>query len=278
MRALLVAGGALALVLSPALASATPRALPFTYNYETNAEGEGEIETYIDLVPVKAINSNQNPQTVLLSQFQEEFEYGITNRLELGLYVTWAPPPSGFAPQGIVPSLTEANGSKQRLRYRILDPGVLPVDIGLYGEVTENENEIELEAKVILQKRFGALAIAANIVTEREFYFTGQADWIFDPSAGFWVQVTPVFQPGFEWWMYKEWTNQPPAVTVLNPTGTAFNLDDQQYVGPTMHLNLGRVWWTSGAYARVTNVDHTLTPGVDSFGKLWFRTVIGVNL
>jgi hypothetical protein len=65
---------------------------------------------------------------------------------------------------------------------------------------------------------------------------------------------------------------------VSNPNGSAFNLDDQQYVGPTIHLNLGRVWWTTGAYARVTDVHHALTPGVDSFGPLWFRTVIGVNL
>jgi hypothetical protein len=269
-RSLIVFAGVAAAALTQSLALATPRALPFTYNYETNAEGEGEIETYIDLVPLKGQNAIGGSQTVLASQFQEEFEYGITDRLELGLYVTFVPPASGFAPNE-VPALTEANGSKQRLRYRISDAGKLPIDIGLYGEVTENENEIELEAKVILQRRFGKLAIAANVVTEREFYFTGQADQVFDPSAGLWYQVTPVFQPGFEWWMYKEWTNRAPATTV-------FNLEDQQYVGPTIHLNLGRIWWTSGAYARLTNINHALEPGVDSFGPLWFRTVIGVNL
>ena len=252
-------------------AHATARALPFTYNYETNAEGEGEIETYIDLVPVKALTPDGKSQTALLSQFQTEFEYGITNRLELGLYVTFQPQPNGFAQGTTFPSLLEGNGSKQRLRYRIADPGVLPIDIGLYGEVTENENEIELEAKVILQKRIGNLAIAANVVVEREFDFTGEASWILDPSAGAWFQVTPTFQPGFEWWMTKDWTNWPTAEG-------AFNHDLQQYVGPTVHLNLGRVWWTSGAYARVSDLNHSIVPGVDTFGPLWFRTVIGVNL
>ena len=71
--------------------------------------------------------------------------------------------------------------------------------------------------------------------------------------------------------MWKEFSNQAPAAG-------AFNLADQQYVGPTCLLNLGRVWWTTGAYARVTNIDHVMTPGVDTFGPLWFRTVIGVNL
>ena len=196
MRALVSAGLALGLALLPATAHATARALPFTYNYETNAEGEGEIETYVNLVPVKAYSNNGGQQTALASEMQEEFEYGITNRLELGLYVTYAPVLQGFTNGGIVPSLLEGNGSKQRLRYRISDAGKLPVDIGLYGEVTENENEVELEAKIILQKRFGPFAIAANLVTEREFYFTGQADQILDPSAGFWFRSPPSSSPG----------------------------------------------------------------------------------
>ena len=251
---------------------ATPRPLPFTYNYDTNPEGEGEIETYVDLVPVKAADATGQRRTALLSQFQEEFEYGITNRLELGLYVTFAPTPSGFGGSSVVPSLTEGNGSKQRLRYRISDSGVLPIDIGLYGEVTENENEIELEAKVILQRRFGKLYLAANLVVEQESYFTGELSVVLDPSAGLWYQVTPVFQPGIEWWMYKELSNRA-------PPGGEFNLDAQHYVGPTMLMNFGRVWWTTGAYARLTELHHDLNPNAgDSFGQLWFRTVIGVNL
>jgi hypothetical protein len=249
---------------------ATPRNLPFTYNYETNAEGEGEIETYVDLVPLKADGAGPGVQNVLVSQFQEEFEYGITDRLELGLYVTFAPPPAGN--YQYIPTLTEGNGSKQRLRYRFSDAGKLPIDIGVYGELTENENEFEIEAKLILQKRFGKFAIAANVVGEHEFYYSGRNDWILDPSAGFWYQVTPTFQPGFEWWMYKEWSDQAPA-------GGAFNLDDQQYVGPAVLLNLGRIWWTSGAYLRVSDIHHTLNAdNMDAFGNVWFRTVIGVTL
>jgi hypothetical protein len=266
-----VAAASLVFASSPAWA--TPRNLPFTYNYETNPEGEGEIETYVDLVPVKAIDPNTLARrSVLLSQFQEEFEYGITNRLELGLYVTFAVPPQGFTGEPYVPTLTEGNGSKQRLRYRFSDPGKLPIDIGIYGEVTENENEVELEAKLILQRRFGNFAIAANLVGEHEFYLTGQSDWILDPSAGFWYQVTPVFQPAFEWWMYKEWSNQA-------PDGSTFNLKDQQYVGPAVLRNLGRVWWTTGAYLRVSNFNHVMDPtNLDTFGPAWFRTVIGVTL
>ena len=88
----------------------------------------------------------------LASQFQVEIEYGITDRLELGLYLTLQPVDLDFP---TAPDLGEGNGVKQRLRYRFADSGVWPVDVAVYGELTENQREIELEGKIILQRRVG---------------------------------------------------------------------------------------------------------------------------
>src|SRR5579862_653462 len=154
---------AAALAWSPS-AVATPRPLPFTYNYETLGEGELEIEQYVDMVPVKVQSAAGNPIWTPTSQFQTEFEYGITNHLELGLYLTLAPTPNPNELPSAPPPLTEGTGSKQRLRWRLFDEGTLPVDLDLYGELTENETEFELEGKIILQRRFGNLRIAANLV------------------------------------------------------------------------------------------------------------------
>jgi hypothetical protein len=194
--------------------------------------------------------------------------------------VTLAPEPTGavVAEYGL-PSLTEGNGVKQRLRYRLFDEGVLPIDIGLYGELTENEREFEIEAKIILQKRFGNLRIAANIVGEHEWYFaTPQQDWIFDPSAGVTYQVTPVFQPGIDSWMWLEHTN---ATVMPTPEGTPLNLRPNVYVGPAMLFNFGKFWWSTGVYFRVTNLDYDAekagTIGQDIFGPLWFRTIMGIS-
>ena len=52
---------------------------------------------------------------------------------------------------------------KQRLRYKLADTGVWPIDVSLYGELVENEREFELEAKVILQRRLGIARIMANV-------------------------------------------------------------------------------------------------------------------
>ena len=95
------------------------------------------------------------------SQFQTEFEYGISDRLELGLYVTIAPATDAQA--ALVPPLTEGTGIKERLRLRLAEEGQWPVDVGLYGELVENERELELEAKVILQRRIGDLRIVADL-------------------------------------------------------------------------------------------------------------------
>jgi|HubBroStandDraft_2_1064218.scaffolds.fasta_scaffold101726_2 hypothetical protein len=261
-------------LLAVRTARATPRPLPFTYNYETLGEGELEVEQYADFVPLKVTTGGQPPTAwVPALQFQTEFEYGITNRLELGLYMTIAPVPNSSVVPYSPPPLTEGTGVKQRLRYRLFDEGVLPIDIGLYGELTETDLEFEIEAKVILQKRFGNLRIAANIVGEHEWYFaTPQQDWVFDPSAGITYQVTPVFQPGIDSWMWLEHTS-----ATIAPGGTpTINLSPNVYVGPAILFNFGKLWWSTGAYVRVSDFNHVTTT-VDSFGPVWFRMIVGLS-
>jgi hypothetical protein len=265
-------------LLTEGTAFATPRPLPFTYTYETLGEGELEVEQYLDMVPLQVVGTSGSPIWSPAAQFQTEFEYGITNHLELGLYLTIAPTenPAGQP----TPPLTEGTGSKQRLRYRFFDEGVLPVDMDLYGELTETNLEFEIEAKLILQKRFGNLRIAANVVGEHEWiYASPQQDWVFDPSAGLTYQVTPLFQPGIESWMWLEHTST--KVTDLPGGGLPLNLRPNVYVGPAVLLNFGKLWWSTGAYLRVSSFGYSsakeMTLGEDSFGPVWFRTIIGLS-
>jgi hypothetical protein len=257
----------------PRAASATPQPLPFTYVYETLPEGDLEVEQYVDLTPVTVVgqqNGAPAKQYFLASQFQTEFEYGITDRLELGLYATFEPtPPLGSYAQ--TPTLTEGNGVKERLRLRLADEGQWPVDVALYGELVENDHEFEIEAKVILERRIGNLRIVTNLWAEREWYYINQADWVINPTLGATYQVTPMFHPGVESWLRAEFPSPSPATRT-------FNLGPQVYVGPTAMLNFGKLWWSTGAYIRTTDFNHSLSPGVDAFGIVWFRTVIGLAL
>jgi hypothetical protein len=79
------------LLASAGAARANPRPLPYTYIYETLPQGEAEVELYTDLTPLRALNPNGAPAWYLAPQFQAEIEYGLTDRLELGLYLTAAP-------------------------------------------------------------------------------------------------------------------------------------------------------------------------------------------
>ena len=256
------------LVLVPRLAAAqiTPRPLPFTYGYSTNGEGASELEQYVDLTPVKVANAAGETQWLLASQFQTEFEYGITNRLELGLYVTFAPQPSGLT--GV--ELTEGTGSKQRLRYRIADEGDLPIDIALYGELVENDHEIEVEGKIILQKRFGRLLVASNLWAEFERYFTHEKAVVFNPTLGATYQISPVVNPGIEGWMRAELANP-----VEHPV--PFGHGPHVMVGPALMLNFGSFWWSTGVYLRVTDYGRSPDPG-DAPGAVWGRMIIGLQL
>jgi hypothetical protein len=271
-----VFAGALAAVsLWSARAEATPRPLPFTYTYDTLAEGESEVEQYIDLTPVKAIAPSGSPIWYTATQFQMEFEHGISDHLELGLYAAFQPgAPDGYTDTA---TLTEGTGFKERLRWRIAEEGELPIDLALYGELVEYATEFEIEAKVILQKRFGKLRVVANAWAEREYYYAApQQDWVLNPTVGATYQVTPSFHAGVEYWMRVEFPDPAPAVR-------PFSVGPNQFVGPTLMFAFGHLWWSTGIYARVNDVSRTALPTngnqpPDNYGPIWARTVIGLEL
>jgi hypothetical protein len=249
-------------------ARATPRPLPFTYQHETLPAGTAEIEQFVDFVPLRAVTSSGGTETVpyLGTQFTTEFEIGLTDRLELGLYVTYVPQPGeDFV---AVPHLISGNGAKQRLRYRLADPGAWPIDVGLYFEVAENEREIELEAKIILQRRFGAVRLISNLWVEQEFYYTGgEPELILNPTLGVTGELSPRYHLGAEAWLRVE---------DFGESGE-FNAGPHVFAGPTFLANFGRLWWSTGAYLRATDFSHDTSVG-DQFGRFWVRTIIGISL
>jgi hypothetical protein len=269
LQALVLAGTVVggALVAKPA--QATPRPLPFTYTTDTLAPGELEVEEYADVVPAKALDPINKHVWYAATQFQTEFEYGLAERLELGLYVVYVPTPAEYTG---LPQMTETTGIKERLRYVFADPGSWPIDVGLYGELVEGQTEAELEAKVLLQRRFGKLRLDANLWAEYELYYAAaQRDVVLNPTLGGTYEITPVVHLGIEGWMRTEFPN------TGVPSPAPFALKAHVYVGPALLLNFGKIWWSTGLYSRVSQVDYSMQPG-DLYGPIWARTVIGLSL
>jgi hypothetical protein len=226
--------------------------------------GSAEIELYSDLVPLRVSDLAGNPAWTLGMQFQTEIEYGITDRLELGLYLDFAPTNPAFSN---LPTMPEGTGIKQRLRYRFADAGVWPVDLAVYGELVELTNLFEIEAKVILQRRVGPLRFAANLWFEREYAYSGENEWEFNPAAGVVLEKWVTVQPGIEYWMRSEFDDD--------------KFDSDHFLGPTCMLQFGKIWWSTGAYVHV-NKPHAPAPvpgvpGEPFDGPVWFRTIVGIS-
>ena len=194
----------------------------------------------------------------------------MADRLELGLYFTFVPTLDPGVLGNAAP-LPEGNGIKQRLRYTLADPGEWPIDVGVYGELAENENEVEFEGKILLQRRFDRLRVAANLWAEYELYFDHQRDIVLNPTLGATYEVTAKIHLGIDSWLRGEYPRNPA------PAMRTFALGPEAYVGPAVMFNFGKVWWSFAAYARVTDTSHTLQIG-DPYGAVWFRSMIGYNL
>jgi hypothetical protein len=268
MKAIIKFLSAMGVLTLCVVSQATPRQLPFTYPYETLANGELELELYGDMTPVRVAADPADPTKGNLWEpayvLQNEFEYGALDRVELGFYQVFeANPADGGS------NTMQFDGFKWRVRTRLAEAEELPVDVGLYFELETMHDELSLEEKVILAKRIGAVHWMANLWVEeswrrpyddrvRSFHF------ILNPTTGMEFEVTPVFHPGIEYWARGE------------IDASAINDKVHHFVGPTVHLNFGKVWWTFGAYADLTNFAKPL-PG-EVYGPIWARSVLGLNL
>jgi hypothetical protein len=254
----------LATLLIAGAALANPRALPFTYPYETLAKDNLELEQYVDLTPVRSYDLTGTltwtPRAILVT----EIEYGLTDRLELGLYFQFSSDPGASSGEDAL----RFDGVKQRLRYRLMEQGDWPVDVSLYFEIAELRNEIEVELKLNLQRRFGPVRVMVNLWIEREFYFNGDQEWVLHPTAGVTVQLTPWLHLGLEYWMHAE---------LGGPGEGTFNAAPHHFLGPAVMVQFKRLWWSVAPYVRLEGWGRAAQRG-DQFGRVWVRSVIGIDL
>lgn len=124
----------------------------FTFLYEapTSAPGSCEVENYATLQWADEKSG----------QFRHELEIGVTNRLQLGIYVAnWE-----YADH----AARYENASLEAI-YNLSNPVIDPVGISIYQEYAIGRRNFEWESKLIAQKNFGPLIVAYNLTLE--------ADW-----------------------------------------------------------------------------------------------------
>lgn len=259
---------ALVVLALAAPAAATPRSLPFTYPYHTLPAGAAELEQYLDVIPtrVERERSDGTIEGVLGHRYvlQTELEYGLTDRLEAAFYLVFRQ--SAAVGAGSL----HLQGTKQRLRYRLATDDEWPVGVAGYLEVAEFNDEIELEEKLILGRRFGRLQVLANAWFEEERYFqTKETKLIYNPTAGVTWEWAPRLITGLEYWVRGRLGGG--SASAEAPSRP------HHYLGPTLLLQGHTLWFSLGAYLGLSSVGKGFQVG-EAYGPLWVRALLGVDL
>lgn len=173
------------------------------YPYLTESRGVMELETDNAVV---ANGHSQGGNGTAAGTFrsqgmwynQYELTYGLTDRIEAAAYLLMAEPDGhGY----------RYAGSEYRLRGRLFDPGVLPVDLGWYTELEWHKTpqfddaEVELELRPIIEKDVGEFSFMANPIFEKVLAGVGKNQGFeFGYSTAAYYRWTRYLSPGVEFY------------------------------------------------------------------------------
>lgn len=180
-------GISLALVTSAAAGSRK-----FGYSYETTTMPAGAME--LESIVTWKTDQASDPDFERYD-IRNEFEYGVTDRLQLAFY---------FADLRYEESATESgkfelHDMAVEVIYNLTDPNTTPFGSALYGEIKGSDDFIELEGKFLLQKNLGPWTLIYNIGGEIEWendYLDDKAELM--QSAGVSYQFNPAWSVGAE--------------------------------------------------------------------------------
>jgi hypothetical protein len=171
----------IAFVVVPAWAD--QRNYVWTYEYGTVSKGNAEIEFY-----QTGVMKDKDVRSASDWTQQLELEYGITDRLDVGIYQV-------YSQAADTPSMTY-EGFKLKARYRVAEKNELPVDVLFYLEHEQSTIEGRIfEGKLILAKDLGRFNLAYNQIYERS-YETGRGEHGY--AAGVSYEIVPWFHVGVE--------------------------------------------------------------------------------
>ncbi len=209
---------------------------PFTYIYEATTSPKGSIE-YEQWVTWKARRGSPGVRNQF--DFRHELEFGITDRLQVGLYMSnW--------------KIVAENGSSRALWdsvaveaiYNLTNPTTDWLGSAVYGELTVGDSLVELEGKLILQKNIGKWIVAYNAALEAEWEGTGLHDdkAEFQQTFGVSYELNPNWSVGAELLHEVEFDHWGPAG------------DNVVYLGPNISYRFKRGFVTTSVLFQATGV------------------------
>ena len=173
----------------------------FTYTYQSSVLGKGQRE-------IEGWNTIHWGREDYYRSFKHrlEFELGLGGHFQTSFYLNMKN--TSFQTfensQPVISSEIDISFSNE-WKYKMSDPVANALGSALYGELTVSKDEIEIEAKVILDKKMGHFTHALNLVAEPEFETeieNGEAETemelSFSALYGMQYQVSKNLNIGFE--------------------------------------------------------------------------------
>jgi hypothetical protein len=139
-------------LMLPSLSFAGARHFTFVYEAPTSPPGSVEIENWA---------TTQFNDGFTDAQFRHEIEVGITEHFQASVYLANWDYTRSSDNRG-----AHYQGSSLELIYNLTNPAADPIGISLYQEISAGRRLFESESKLILQKNFGPLILAYNLVLE----------------------------------------------------------------------------------------------------------------
>lgn len=249
----------LALIAVPAAGFAGEGAFGWIYTLDLQPKGTLEVEQRLQR------NHGQATGKYDVWLARSELEYGLTDNLQIAGYVnsyaakidqnynntevcgTASTCTSGFPvpvnhTRGTPFSQSGIDGISFEAIYRLSNPVISPIGIGIYIEPTFGKLKNELEARLLLQSNFwdDRLILASNLVFANEqLKFLGQGkvpESMLDVLFGFSYRFAPKWFAGIE----GRWHNDFAQFNLRKQT------QRQLFIGPNLHY-AQKDWWFSAA-------------------------------
>lgn len=223
----------------------------FTFLYEapTSAPGEFELENWFAWTRTTAAGHADR------LAFRHEIEYGVTDRLQAGLYFAdWsheiAPNDSGTVFEDVALELI----------YNLTNPVIDPVGVSIYQEYKGGYHLFEWESKLIAQKNIGRWILAYNLALEAiwEGKDLAGTEGEISQALGASYEIMPRLSVGLE--LLHE---------VVLPDWRDRDRIRNVFIGPNASYRHGHWFLTSSLLAQAT----------DTFGEPDFqwRTIFGIG-
>jgi len=205
----------------------------FTYSYEATSvlpKGGVELEQWI------TSRAGKENGRFVRWDLREEIEFGVTDRYTTALYLNFRNTHSDGVSSRSDTDDFEFKGISSEHKYQVLNPHLKPLGLLLYGEVTTDGEEVELEEKLVLQKLVGERwNFVFNAILEQEWEFEAGAtekELIVELTAGVSYRLSPHWSVGLEARNHR----------ILE------DFDDQVanafFLGPNIHWGTGK-WWAT---------------------------------